>query len=61
MVEWRIRVRGKQRQPVDLALVVRAIIMMGKQLERERHADIGQEPEQSPTEGAAASSPEATS
>jgi hypothetical protein len=36
MVEWRVRIRGKQREPVDTALVIRAIIMLGKQMERER-------------------------
>jgi hypothetical protein len=36
MSEWRVRVTGKQRKDVDTALVIQAVIALGKQLERER-------------------------
>jgi hypothetical protein len=58
MVEWRIRVRGKQRQPVDMALVVRAVIMLGKQLERERREAVQQRAQ--PSEGSTPPQPEAS-
>jgi len=30
--QWRIRVRGKQREPVNVDLVVQAVIALGRQL-----------------------------
>jgi hypothetical protein len=42
--QWRIRVRGKQRQKVSIDLLVAAVIAFGEQLAAERR-------EQSATEG----------
>ena len=35
MVEWRIRIRGKQRKDIDAALLIQAVIALGKQFARE--------------------------
>ena len=35
MVEWRIRIRGKQRTDIDAALLIQAVIALGKQFARE--------------------------
>jgi hypothetical protein len=32
MGQWQIRVKGKQREPVNLELVVQAVIALGRQL-----------------------------
>jgi hypothetical protein len=40
MSEWRVRVTGKQRKDVDTALVIQAVIALGKQLERERREQV---------------------
>ena len=60
MSEWRVRVTGKQRKDVDAALLVQAIIALGKQLERARReraaAGSGEHGEPNEPAGAEASS-----
>jgi len=35
-MEWRIRVRGKQRSDLDITLVIRALIMIARSIERDK-------------------------
>lgn len=43
--QWRIRVRGKQREPINIDLVVQAIIALGRQLWGEQQpVDADQQP-----------------
>lgn len=43
MSEWRVRVTGKRRKDIYTALVIQAIIALGKQLERERREQAGRD------------------
>jgi hypothetical protein len=36
--QWRIRISGKQREPVDRDLLVQAVIALGRQLRDEEHS-----------------------
>lgn len=38
-MEWRVRVRGKQRPDIDVALVIRALIMIARSMDREQQED----------------------
>ncbi len=38
MEQWRVRIRDKRREPVNLDLVVQAIVAFGRQLWEERRA-----------------------
>lgn len=35
MQQWRVRIKGKHRQEVDIALLMQAVIALGKQLQAE--------------------------
>jgi hypothetical protein len=35
MQQWRVRIKGKHRQEVDIALLMQAVIALGKQLQTE--------------------------
>lgn len=35
--QWRIRIRGQQRKAIDVALVVQAVIALGRQLDAEKY------------------------
>ncbi len=49
--QWRIRVRGKQREPVITDLVVQAVVALGRQLWDEEHpATPANEADCSPTD-----------
>ena len=37
MQQWRIRIRGTPRKEVDRALLIQAVIALGKQLQQEAH------------------------
>jgi hypothetical protein len=55
--QWRLRVRGKQRKPVDAKLLIAAVIALGEQLqaeqrERKQAAEARQTPACRPAEAA---------
>lgn len=40
MQQWRIRIRGKQRDQVAISLVVQAVLALGKQMRQEEAAKL---------------------